>query len=567
MLIVLPLVLPPFETLQVSYGLIFGIAALGFNLLLGYTGLLSFGHSAFFGTGAYAAAFLVKYWGVRSMEAFIVAGVLASLLVAALIGAVCVRYTRIFFGILALALSQVLWSLALKLFWVTGGTDGLRVPDPHPARRHLHRHARRVQADKTTFLAYRYYYYVLAVFVVATAVMWVIVHSPFGKALQAIRDNEVRAEFVGVQVRRYRYVAFLVSGVFTGLAGVLWVPLNGLTTPDILYWPFSGRIVFMAVLGGFRTFWGPIVGAFAFNYLEVFAVSSTVYWQLVLGVILVALVLDDADRSRRDRRAATRAAATERPVMSLLEVRNVTKAFGSNTAVDDVSLTIRKGEFLGLIGSNGAGKTTLVNLISGFFPADRGTLVFDGRDITRQSIHERIGVGIARSFQLVNLFDQLTVLDNVALTIFSRQGKTRWLWTLAERDGAVRDEAVAVLRQFGLEAKAPVLAGAISQGARKLLDVAVAYALRPKLLFLDEPTSGVSTREKAPIMDIITAVVRAEGITAVVIEHDMDIVFRYSDRIVAMHQGAILASGTPDEIRRNEQVAMTLLGTHANHEG
>ena len=253
--------------------------------------------------------------------------------------------------------------------------------------------------------------------------------------------------------------------------------------------------------------------------------------------------------------------------MSLLEVRNISKSFGSNTAVDDVSLTIRKGQFLGLIGSNGAGKTTLVNLISGFFPADRGTLLFDGHDITRQSIHERIGVGIARSFQLVNLFDHLTVLDNVALTIFSRQGKTRWLWALADRDSAVRDEAVAVLRQFGIETKAAMLAGAISQGERKLLDVAVAYALRPKLLFLDEPTSGVSTREKAPIMDIITGVVRAEGITAVVIEHDMDIVFRYSDHIVAMHQGTILASGTPDEIRRNEQVAMTLLGTHVNHEG
>jgi branched-chain amino acid transport system permease protein len=289
-LLALPMVLPPFETLQVSYGLIFGIAALGFNLLLGYTGLLSFGHSAFFGTGAYAAAFLVKYWGVRSMEAFIVAGVLASLVVAALIGAVCVRYTRIFFGILALALSQVLWSLAFKLFWVTGGTDGLRVPTP-TLLGGAFTQAFGVQVDKTAFLAYRYYYYVLAVFVLSTAVMWVIVHSPFGKALQAIRDNEVRAEFVGVQVRRYRYVAFLVSGVFTGLAGALWVPLNGLTTPDVLYWPFSGRIVFMAVLGGFRTFWGPVVGGFVYNYLEVWAVGTTVYWQLVLGVILVALVL------------------------------------------------------------------------------------------------------------------------------------------------------------------------------------------------------------------------------------------------------------------------------------
>jgi branched-chain amino acid transport system ATP-binding protein len=249
--------------------------------------------------------------------------------------------------------------------------------------------------------------------------------------------------------------------------------------------------------------------------------------------------------------------------MSLLEVRNVSKSFGDNRAVDDVSLVIQPGELLGLIGSNGAGKTTLVNLISGFFPADRGALFFEGKDITRQSINGRIRAGIARSFQLVNLFDHLTVLDNVALTVFARQGKTRWFLTLADSDRAVRAEAEEVLRQFGLAAKAGVLAGGISQGERKLLDVAVGGARRPKLLFLDEPTSGVSTREKAPIMDIVTGVVRAQGITAVVIEHDMDIVFRYSDRIVAMHQGAVLAAGTPDEIRRNEQVAMTLLGTHA----
>jgi branched-chain amino acid transport system permease protein len=289
-LIVLPAVLPAFQTLQVSYGLIFAIAALGFNLLLGYTGLLSFGHSAFFGTGAYAAALLVKYAGVTSMEAFLVAGVLGSLVVGAVFGAVCVRYTRIFFGILALALSQVLWSLAFKLFWVTGGTDGLRLPTPTLLGGAIAA-TLGAAADKTAFLAYRYYYYVLVVFVIATAVMWVIVHSPFGKALQAIRDNEVRAEFVGIQVRRYRYLAFLISGAFTGLAGTLWVPLNGLTTPDILYWPFSGKIVFMVVLGGFRTFSGPIIGAFAFNYLETFAVGATVYWQLVLGVSLVALVL------------------------------------------------------------------------------------------------------------------------------------------------------------------------------------------------------------------------------------------------------------------------------------
>jgi branched-chain amino acid transport system permease protein len=285
-LVVVPWVLPVFQTIQISYGLIFAIAALGFNLLLGYTGLLSFGHSAFFGVGAYMPAFLVKYLGVTSLEAFVVAGVAGALATAALFGLVCVRYTRIFFGILALALSQVLWSLALKLFWVTGGTDGLRVPTPT-----LLGVMGGAGADKLEFLAFRYYYYVVAFFVAAVALMWIIVNSPFGKALQAVRDNETRAEFVGVQVRRYRWVAFVVSGAFTGLAGALWVPLNGLTTPDIVYWTFSGKIVFMAVLGGFRTFTGPIVGAVLFNYLETYAVGHTVYWQLVLGLVLVILVL------------------------------------------------------------------------------------------------------------------------------------------------------------------------------------------------------------------------------------------------------------------------------------
>jgi len=282
----IPVVASPFQTITICYGLVFAIAALGFNLLLGYTGLLSFGHSAYFGTGAYVVALLVKYLGVASMELFVLAGILGSIAVAALFGVVCVRYTRIFFGILTLALSQVLWSLALKLFWVTGGSDGLRVPTPT-----LLGGLGGPGADKVEFIAHRYYYYVLILFLVATAAMWVIVSSPFGKALQAIRDNETRAEFVGVQVWKYRWIAFVISGAFTGLAGALWVPLNGLTTPDILYWPFSGRIVFFTVLGGFRTFVGPIVGAIAYNYLETYAVGFTVYWQLVLGIVLVLLVL------------------------------------------------------------------------------------------------------------------------------------------------------------------------------------------------------------------------------------------------------------------------------------
>jgi branched-chain amino acid transport system permease protein len=286
-LALLPLVMDSYRTIQLAYGLIFAIAGLGFNILLGYTGLLSFGHSAYFGVGAYTAAFMVKYLHVQSMELFLLGTVVSAAIVTSLFGYVCVRYTKIFFSILTLALSQVLWSLAFKFFWVTGGTDGLRVPTP----RLLGGIATGENEDKIHFLSHSYYYYVLAIFLVAVAVMWLIVHSPFGKALQAIRDNETRARFVGIRIRRYRFMAFLLSGVFTSIAGALWVPLNGLVTPEALVWTFSGEIVFMTVLGGFRNFTGPIVGAIAYNYLKDFAVGFTVYWQTLMGVVLVVLVL------------------------------------------------------------------------------------------------------------------------------------------------------------------------------------------------------------------------------------------------------------------------------------
>lgn len=247
--------------------------------------------------------------------------------------------------------------------------------------------------------------------------------------------------------------------------------------------------------------------------------------------------------------------------MSLLRTQKLTRHFGDTRAVDGVDFTVNEGEFLSLVGTNGAGKTTLVNLISAFLYPDSGRIFIGDRDITRAPVDERIRAGIARSFQLVNLFDDMSALDNVALSVFAREGKTSRLLVPAERDAPVMSEAAELLDEFNLGGKARERAGGLAQGERKLLDVAVAYALRPKLLFLDEPTSGVSTRDKAQIMDTVSSVVRGGKITAVVIEHDMDVVFKYSDRVVVMHEGRFLADGPPDEIRRNRDVATYLLGT------
>jgi branched-chain amino acid transport system permease protein len=221
------------------------------------------------------------------MELYILIGVPVAAIASALFGYICVRHTRIFFGILTLALSQVLWTLTYKFFWVTGGSDGLRVARPTLLAGMVSFTGR----DAFQRFINGYYYYVLVVFALSVVLMWVIVHSPFGKSLQAIRDNETRAAFLGLRIHRFRWVAFLISGTFTGLAGILWVPLNGLTTPEVLYWPFSGEIVFTALLGGFRNFTGPIVGGIVFTYLKTYAVATTEYWQLLLGVVLVLMVM------------------------------------------------------------------------------------------------------------------------------------------------------------------------------------------------------------------------------------------------------------------------------------
>ena len=250
--------------------------------------------------------------------------------------------------------------------------------------------------------------------------------------------------------------------------------------------------------------------------------------------------------------------------MTLLETINLKKSFGENVVVNDVSFNVDDGEVVSLVGPNGAGKTSLVNLLSAYLTPDHGQILFKGRDITSLSVSERIKIGIARSFQIANLFDELSALDNISLSISARSGKTYTFLSLADRDTGVQNEAGNILSLFGLDDKSNIPAKELAQGERKLLDVAVAYALKPSFLFLDEPTSGVSTRDKAKIMDTISSAVRNEGVTAAIIEHDMDIVFKYSDRIVVIADGRIIADGPPENIRDDKDVISVIMGSQGN---
>jgi len=245
---------------------------------------------------------------------------------------------------------------------------------------------------------------------------------------------------------------------------------------------------------------------------------------------------------------------------TILEVSGLKKYFGEVKAVDGVNFAIKKETITSIIGPNGAGKTTLLNLISGMLKPDAGKVVFMGKNITKMPPYKIAKLGIGRSFQLVSVYDGLTVFDNIRIPILSRMGKTKSMVSLLERDVKVKEEANEILELFGLFDKKDVLAGELPHGDRKLLDVAIAFALNPKLVLLDEPTSGVGVREKRHVMDVIEKAVREKGVTAIIVEHDMDIVFSYSDRIIVMHQGKILADGSPGEIKENEEVKTVILG-------
>lgn len=284
-LALLPFVAPPYYVgLMIPfYG--YAVALLGFNLLFGYTGLLSFGHAMFLGVGAYGAAVMAGVIGVRSFEAVLTAVVVFSALIALPIGLLCVRYVGIFFGMLTLAFGMLSYSFLFKFYYVTGGDSGMRVPRMTILGLAFDKY------NKIGFLAGPFYYYCLVLLLVAGFVMWRIVRSPFGLHLKAIRDNPRKAEYLGVHVHRFRLIAFVISAMFAGVGGAILGFRVGLADPELVYWTQSGQLVFMAVLGGCDNFFGPIIGALAYVLLQDQLQSLTQYWRFVLGAVLALVVI------------------------------------------------------------------------------------------------------------------------------------------------------------------------------------------------------------------------------------------------------------------------------------
>ncbi|NYT83636.1 branched-chain amino acid ABC transporter permease [Alcaligenaceae bacterium] len=280
----LPLVATPYLLLLMIPFFGYGIALLGFNLLFGTTGLLSFGHALFLGVGAYMAAVMTSRLGIQNFEMILLAAVLVAAVISVLIGLLCVRYTKIFFGMLTLAFGMLFHSFLFKFYDLTGGDQGMRIGRPTLLGMDY-------TGTKTEFLAGPFYYYSLVLFALIAVVMWRIVRSPFGLHLRAIRENADKAAYVGVSVFRMRLAAFVISGVTGAIGGAVLGVVVGLADPEIAFWTQSGNLVFMAVLGGSSTFVGPVIGSLVFVLLQDWVMSVSEYWRLVMGTILILLVM------------------------------------------------------------------------------------------------------------------------------------------------------------------------------------------------------------------------------------------------------------------------------------
>jgi branched-chain amino acid transport system permease protein len=284
-LLILPLVAPPYHVLLMLPFMAYAVILLGLNLLFGYTGLVSFGHALFIGIGAYTGAVLTTHFGMRSLELILLASAVLGAVVAAPVGALCVRYVKIYFGMLTLAFGMLFYTFLLKFYRLTGGDEGMRVLRPSLLGFDL------PGLSKTAYLAGPYYYYSLGVLALAALLMWRIVRSPFGLCLRTVRDNPAKAEALGIGIVRYRWYAFVISAVYAAAGGALLGPPTGNVDPTLVYWTHSGNIVFMTLLGGFSNFFGPVLGAFVFIFLQDTVMSVVPYWRLIFGAILAFLVI------------------------------------------------------------------------------------------------------------------------------------------------------------------------------------------------------------------------------------------------------------------------------------
>jgi branched-chain amino acid transport system ATP-binding protein/branched-chain amino acid transport system permease protein len=594
-LIAAPFILPylGFTPTTINRILVWGLFGIGFDILFGFTGLLSFGQSAFFGTGGMVAAYLLTVQNFPYVMISLAIGMLAAAGIGYLVGLIALKRTGIYFAMITVAIAEVFYFVEFNpLSEFTGGENGLPgVPTPSL---YLGFTTIKFNTDWSlyTFLAFWFF--------IGIVIALRIVRSPVGAILRAIRDNPLRASAVGHNIHGYKLAAFVVAAAYAGFAGGLLGVMQGFMPPDAFMFDTSGQLVMQTAIGGAGTLFGPLVGAALWLYLSDF-LQTTLHlgatWKLVLGVIFVLLIcflrhgliggiadlyalatgswkkdepkedsLFVTDVPDRPREIATVVAIAPRrrenvgKTGPILQAEALTKRYGGLTANSDIDFTVNHGELRGIIGPNGAGKTTFFKMLTCEVPPTSGRIVFEGLDITGMTVTDVCQLGLTKSYQINQLFNRLTVRENLTIAALAKlRGKFRLdLFKSMGKVPGLDDQIEHTLELVSLVERSGTPVSELAYGEKRRLEIGLALATSPSLLLLDEPLAGMSPRERVETVRLLRSIARDR--TMIIIDHDMDSLFELVERVTVLQEGRVLVEGTPEEIKGNSKVQEAYLG-------
>lgn len=572
----IPLVAGSYYLRLVSLIFIYIILAIGYNISAGFSGITSFAFAAHFGVGAYVSAVAITAYNLPFFVGLIL-GALAAAVVGLLVSLPASKVKHHYLALISIGLLEMAHRVFNEWTWFTGGSQGLFV-------------------SSWTIFGFsldtlQKYYFILLLVVICIVIQRNIVKSRWGRDLIAMTDNEIAAAGVGINLSKYRIIGYFFSSLLAGLAGGVYASYSGYLSPDTFSFQFTVFILLMVVLGGQGTLSGPIIGAIIATLIPELFNAAPDLKQIVYGALLVVIpqvlpagiagtikkhfreiddnqyIMEKRDKKAFEIKQNVNSVGTNSDSDDILVIKDLTKKFGGHTAVENLSMTIKRGTVHSLIGPNGAGKTTTLNMITGVDKPSAGMVIFKDKDITGKSIVDLVRQGVSRTFQHVRLFNNLSVVENVAMggrLFYSYSLTDTMLRTRKMRNEERKSfyEAMDYLDLIDLGHQANNEPESLSAGQQKLLELARALSMKPELLVLDEPCAGLSDTETMEFSKLLNKV-REAGVTVLMIEHHMDLVMEISDYITVLDYGKKIAEGDPASVNSNPVVRNAYLGEGA----